>query len=39
MGLGLWLSQHIIERHKGRLYIAAQPGWATTFMIELPLNE
>ena len=39
MGLGLWLSQHIIERHKGRLYITAQPGWATTFMIELPLNE
>lgn len=39
MGLGLWLSQHIIERHKGRLYIAAQPGWATTFMIELPLSE
>jgi signal transduction histidine kinase len=39
MGLGLWLSQHIIERHKGRLYFAAQPGWATTFMIELPLNE
>ena len=39
MGLGLWLSQHIIERHKGRLYMTAQPGWATTFMIELPLNE
>ena len=39
MGLGLWLSQHIIERHKGRLYLTAQPGWATTFMIELPLNE
>jgi signal transduction histidine kinase len=39
MGLGLWLSQHIIERHKGRLYIAVQPGWATTFMIELPLSE
>jgi signal transduction histidine kinase len=39
MGLGLWLSQHIIERHKGRLYFTAQPGWATTFMIELPLNE
>jgi len=39
MGLGLWLSQHIIERHKGRLYVSAQPGWATTFMIELPLNE
>ncbi len=39
MGLGLWLSQHIIERHKGRLYLAAQPGWSTTFMIELPLNE
>ncbi len=39
MGLGLWLSQHIIERHKGRLYVSAQPGWATTFMIELPLSE
>ena len=39
MGLGLWLSQHIIERHKGRLYLTTQPSWATTFMIELPLNE
>ena len=39
MGLGLWLSQHIIERHKGRIYIATRPGWATTFMIELPLSE
>ena len=39
MGLGLWLSQHIVERHKGRLYLTTQPGWATTFMIELPLNE
>jgi signal transduction histidine kinase len=39
MGLGLWLSHHIIERHKGRLYTESQPGWATTFMIELPLNE
>lgn len=39
MGLGLWLSQHIIERHKGRLYLTKQPDWATTFMIELPLNE
>lgn len=39
MGLGLWLSQHIIERHKGRLYLTKQPDWATTFTIELPLNE
>jgi signal transduction histidine kinase len=39
MGLGLWLSQHIIERHKGRLYLEKQPGWSTTFMIELPLND
>ena len=39
MGLGLWLSQHIIERHGGRLYLAPQPGWSTTFMLELPLSE
>ena len=39
MGLGLWLSQHIIERHKGRLYLERQPGWSTTFMIELPVND
>jgi signal transduction histidine kinase len=38
-GLGLWLSQHIIERHKGRLYLDPQPGWSTTFVIELPLND
>ena len=39
MGLGLWLSQHIIERHKGRLYLEKHPGWSTTFMIELPLDD
>jgi len=39
MGLGLWLSQHIIERHKGRLYLTTRAGWSTTFMIELPLND
>lgn len=39
MGLGLWLSQHIVERHKGRLFLAPQEGWSTTFMIELPLND
>ena len=39
MGLGLWLSQHIIERHSGRLYLTMQPGWSTTFMIELPLCD
>jgi signal transduction histidine kinase len=39
MGLGLWLSQHIIERHQGRLYLTKKPGWSTTFMIELPLSD
>jgi signal transduction histidine kinase len=39
MGLGLWLSQHIIERHKGRLYLTTRAGWSTPFMIELPLND
>ena len=39
IGLGLWLSQHIVERHKGRLYLEKHPGWSTTFMIELPLND
>ena len=38
MGLGLWLSQHIVERHQGRLWLGEQPGWSTAFMIELPFS-
>ena len=38
MGLGLWLSQHIVERHQGRLWLGERPGWSTAFMIELPFS-
>lgn len=35
-GLGLYLSQDIIERHRGELSVESQVGEGTTFMIRLP---
>ena len=39
MGLGLWLTHHIVERHKGTTRIETRPGWSTAFIIELPLSQ
>jgi signal transduction histidine kinase len=37
-GLGLCISQRIIDQHGGRIYIEASPDGGTVFVIELPLG-
>jgi signal transduction histidine kinase len=37
MGLGLWLSQHIVEQHRGTIRFERIPTGGTRFIVELPL--
>jgi signal transduction histidine kinase len=36
MGVGLWLSQSIVESHGGTLNFSSQPGQGTIFVLRLP---
>jgi len=38
VGLGLNISKHLIEKHKGRIYVETAEYEGTTFYIELPLK-
>jgi NtrC-family two-component system sensor histidine kinase KinB len=38
-GLGLYTTQKIIERHKGKLWFASIPGEGTTFFVSVPATE
>jgi signal transduction histidine kinase len=38
-GLGLWLTQQIVERHGGTIQLSSQQGKGTTVKIELPLGS
>lgn len=35
-GLGLWVSQEIIEKHKGRIWVRSVEGKGTTFSVLIP---
>jgi PAS domain S-box-containing protein len=39
LGLGLFISRHIIEAHGGAIKVASEPGRGTTFTVELPTAE
>ena len=39
LGLGLFISRHIVEAHGGAIRVASEPGEGTTFTIELPTAE
>jgi len=38
MGLGLLITQQVVERHRGRLTVRSEPGRGSTFSILLPLT-
>lgn len=38
-GLGLWISQGIVERHGGTMHLSSREGEGTTVEIELPLSK
>ena len=37
-GLGLWVSQGIVQRHGGQIKVRSRPGKGTTFTIALPIG-
>jgi PAS domain S-box-containing protein len=38
LGLGLYVSRAIVERHGGTIRVESKPGGGTTFFVELPLS-
>ncbi|MGD9892095.1 MAG: ATP-binding protein [Dehalococcoidia bacterium] len=38
-GLGLWVSQGIVQQHDGQIKVRSRPGRGTTFTIALPIGD
>lgn len=39
LGIGLFISNEIVKRHKGRLWVESERGKGTTFSFSLPINK
>lgn len=39
LGLGLFISRGIVQKHGGRIWFDSTPGAGTTFFVELPLEQ
>ncbi|MNW07106.1 Phytochrome-like protein cph1 [compost metagenome] len=37
LGIGLYISKEIVDRHQGRIWVESIPGEGATFSFELPL--
>ncbi len=37
-GLGLYITQRIVENHRGTIFVKSQPGQGTTFTVQLPVT-
>lgn len=39
MGLGLYITQHFVDAHGGRIAVESEPGQGATFIVSLPITE
>jgi PAS domain S-box-containing protein len=39
LGIGLYISQEIVKRHQGRIWLESRKGAGATFFVALPLSE
>jgi signal transduction histidine kinase len=38
LGLGLYITRHIVEAHGGSVHVSSKEGEGTTFLVEMPLS-